>query len=178
MPKKLRTLLCLSFRSNRSKQLKRLSSERAELSQEPLSAFQAASAFTSATPPAMNSPPCSRTEQDRATQRIHSSPEIICVPSSPGAPPGRARTGSSGSSGTHRLDRHPPSVKSSVRRARPRPRRTSHRETQPVAQGQVPSLDVTTPRLPSNPECSWRGRSFHFAPQPYSRGRPLTLNRC
>src|SRR5258708_31446805 len=65
MPKKLRALPYLLFRSNRSKQLKRGSSERAELSQKPPSVFRVADAFTSVTLPAMSSLPCSRTESHR-----------------------------------------------------------------------------------------------------------------
>src|SRR5258708_15326682 len=65
MPKKLRALPYLLFRSNRSKQLKRGSSERAELSQKPPSVFRMADAFTSVTLPAMSSLPCSRTESHR-----------------------------------------------------------------------------------------------------------------
>jgi hypothetical protein len=77
MPKKLRALPCLLFKSTRSKQLKRSSSGRAELSQKPLSAFQVASGFTSVTPPAMNSPPCSRTDNEQARAADQTMDEVF-----------------------------------------------------------------------------------------------------
>src|ERR1700731_2235461 len=62
MPKKHRAPPCPLFEWNHSKRLNRSLSVRAGSSQKQPSAFRVAGVFTSETLPAMNSPPCSRTE--------------------------------------------------------------------------------------------------------------------